>query len=69
MPNLIIAVDLAKDVFEVDVSASAGRISERRRLSRLQFERSWSQREPCRVVMEACVSAHFRARARLFTAG
>jgi transposase len=59
MPNVMIAVDLAKDVFEVAVSASAGRITERRRLSRLQFERFWSQREPCSVVMEACASAHF----------
>jgi transposase len=62
MPNVMIAGDLAKEVFEVAVSASAGRINERRRLSRLQFERFWSQREPCRVVMEACASAHFWAR-------
>jgi transposase len=62
MPNVIIAVDLAKDVFEVAISASTGRITERRRLSRLQFERFWCEREPCRVVMEACASAHFWAR-------
>jgi transposase len=59
MRNVIIAVDLAKDVFEVAISASTGRITERRRLSRLQFERFWCEREPCHVVMEACASAHF----------
>jgi transposase len=62
MPKVTIAVDLAKDVFEVAVSAAPGRIGERRRMSRGQFERFWEKREPCRVVMEACSSAHFWAR-------
>jgi transposase len=62
MPIVMIAVDLAKDVFEVAISASTGRITERRRLSRLQFERFWCEREAFHVVMEACASAHFWAR-------
>jgi hypothetical protein len=34
MPNVTIAVDIAKNVFEVAISAAAGRISERRRMTR-----------------------------------
>jgi hypothetical protein len=52
MSNVTIAVDIAKNVFEIAVSAAAGRIQERRRMTRHQFERFWSTREPCRVVME-----------------
>jgi hypothetical protein len=35
-----------------------GKITERRRLTRSQFERFWENRPPCRVLMEACGSAH-----------
>lgn len=41
MSNVTIAVDLAKNVFEVAVSNAVGRITERKRLSRPQFERFW----------------------------
>lgn len=34
-----VAVDLAKDVFQVAVASRAGRITERKRLTRRQFER------------------------------
>jgi transposase len=62
MFTVTIAVDLAKNVFELAVAARAGRITERKRLTRGQFERSWISRQPCRVVMEACATAHFWAR-------
>lgn len=62
MNRVTIAVDLAKTVFEVAVANGAGRITEHRRLSRPQFERFWSDRLPCCVVMEACASAHFWGR-------
>jgi transposase len=68
--SITIAVDLAKEVFELAVATSSARITERKRLSRAQFERFWSTREPCAVVMEACGSAHHWARtlvARGFT--
>jgi transposase len=58
MCNLLIAVDLAKDVFEVAVAKPSGKVVERKRLSRLQFERFWTTREACKVVMEACGTAH-----------
>lgn len=63
MQNVVIAVDLAKDVFEIAVAKRrSGRIIERRRMTRAQFERFWSTREPCAVAMEACGSAHHWAR-------
>ncbi len=60
--SITIAVDLAKNVFELAITNEQGRIIERRRLTRAQFERFWSVRAPCRVVMEACSGAHFWAR-------
>ena len=62
MSSVTIAVDLAKHVFEVAVSTGPGRITERRRMSRTQFERFWPGRAPCRVVMEACAGAHYWGR-------
>ena len=62
MGNVTIAVDLAKDVFEVAVAKPSGKIIERKRLTRAQFERFWQTREACAVVMEACGSAHHWAR-------
>jgi hypothetical protein len=60
--NLPIAVDLAKDVFEVAVEKPSGNVIERKRLTRAQFERFREMRETCRVVIEACASAHHWAR-------
>jgi transposase len=62
MPTVTIAVDLAKDVFELAVAGRAGTIRERQRLSRAKFQQFWSTQRPGRVVMEACSSAHFWAR-------
>ncbi len=62
MPSVTIAVDLAKSVFQLVVADESGRISERKRLSRPQFLRFWENRAPCRVLMEACGSAHFWGR-------
>jgi transposase len=62
MSKLTIAVDLAKDVFEIAVATPSGKVIERKRLTRPQFERFWQTREPCAVVMEACGSAHHWAR-------
>lgn len=62
MSTVTIAVDLAKNVFEIATAGRAGTIRERRRLSRPQFEQFWAGRPCCRVVMEACSSSHFWAR-------
>jgi len=62
-----VAVDLAKNVFELAVADEQWRVAERHRLTRTQFERWFNNREVKLVVMEACGSAHhwgrvFRAR-------
>lgn len=62
MSSVTIAVDLAKNVFELAIANASGRITERKRLSRPQFERFWSDRLPCRVVMEACATSHYWGR-------
>lgn len=62
MSTVMIAVDLAKNVFEVAVAAGTGPVRERRRLSRAQFLQFWGHRAPCRVAMEACATAHFWGR-------
>ena len=63
MNAMTVAVDLAKDVFEVAVANRAGRITERKRLARRQFE-PWIDALPAgtTVVMEACTMAHYWGR-------
>jgi len=57
-----VAVDLAKDVFELAFADAEHRIVQRRRLSRRAFAQALGNTEPLRVVMEACSSAHYWAR-------
>lgn len=57
-----VAVDLAKDVFELAFADAAGRIIARKRLSRSAFGRVFENLPPVRVLMEACGSAHYWAR-------
>ncbi len=62
MNRVTVAVDLAKSVFQLVVAEESGRITERKRLTRSQFLRFWQERAPCRVLMEACGSAHYWGR-------
>lgn len=62
MDATTVAVDLAKDVFELAFADARGGIVERRRLGRAAFARAFENRKPLRVVMEACSSAHFWSR-------
>lgn len=68
MDATTIAIDLAKDVFEVAISTRPGQVQERRRLSRRRFGAFVDQLPPgVTVVLEACGSAHYwgrRCRAR-----
>ena len=57
-----LAVDLAKDIFELAFADAAGRIVERRRLKRGPFAQCLVNRAPLSIVMEACGSAHAWAR-------
>ena len=61
-----VAVDLAKNVFELAVADENWRVIARHRLSRTQFERWFANRNVSLIVMEACGSAHYWA--RTFTA-
>src|SRR4051812_40119619 len=61
--DTLIAVDLAKSVFEIAVSQRPGKISERQRLRRDQFLAFFVNRPAAIVIMEACGSAHYWARA------
>ena len=57
-----VAIDLAKDVFELAFADAQARVVERRRLTRRAFATVLDNRQPLHIVMEACDSAHYRAR-------
>ncbi len=59
----IIGLDLAKNVFQAHGAASDGSVVFRRKLSRLQVLRFFSDQPRCTVAMEACASAHHWGRA------
>jgi hypothetical protein len=58
MKSTVIAVDLAKNIFEIAVSAQPGKIRERKRVSRKTFLSCFGKRQPATVLLEACGSAH-----------
>lgn len=60
--DTLVAVDIAKEVFEVGVSDRPGRVVRRRRLARFEFLEFFVQLPPATVVMEACGSAHYWGR-------
>src|SRR6267142_4134618 len=62
MNDIAIAVDVAKNVFQLGVSDRPGRIRERHRLARAHFLQFFATRPSATVVMEACGSAQFWAR-------
>ena len=62
MKNKTIAVDLAKNVFEIGVSDRPGHVEKTHRLSRAKFLSFFVNQEPATVVMEACGSAHYWGR-------
>ncbi len=63
MDATTVAVDLAKDIFEVACANRAGRVIERKRLTRRQFERFVDNLEAgTDVIMEACGTAHYWGR-------
>lgn len=57
-----IAVDLAKDVYEVGFANQAHRIVKRKRLNRSAFRKLLTTEPASLVVMEACGTAHFWGR-------
>ena len=62
MEDTTIAVDLAKNVFEVAVSRRPGKVAFRRRLTREKFQKFFANRSRTTVLMEACGSSHYWGR-------
>jgi transposase len=63
MDATTVAVDLAKDIFEVALANRAGRVIERKRLTRRQFDGFISSLAAgTEVIMEACGTAHYWGR-------
>src|SRR5215471_1265399 len=63
MDATTIAIDLAKDVFQVAVANRAGRILDRQRFTRRQFERFIDTlTEGTDVIMESCGTSHYWGR-------
>jgi transposase len=60
--HTLIAVDLAKSVFEIAVSHEDGKVAKRRRLARSAFLEFFATSPKATVIMEACGSAHFWGR-------
>ena len=57
-----VAIDLAKDVFELAFADAQGQLIERRRLNRSTLAMAFDNVPPRRIVMEACGTAHYWAR-------
>jgi transposase len=62
MDATTVAVDLAKNTFEVVMANREWRIIERRRFSRTRFLQFLRTTPPARLVMEACATAHYWGR-------
>lgn len=68
MNRTTIAVDLAKDVFEIAVSTDPGRVQTRKRLSCSGLIKYFTSAPPARVIIEASGGSHYWGR-RLRDAG
>jgi transposase len=62
MKDMMIGVDLAKNVFQVHGALRTGEVQFRKKLTRKQFSAFMARQEPCLVLFEACGSAHHWAR-------
>ena len=58
MQSTTIGIDLAKSVFQLSLADEHGRIQERLRLTRSQFQRFLGRHDHAHLVMEACGTAH-----------
>lgn len=62
MTRKLIAIDLAKNVFELATSVTPGKVESSHRLNRQKFTQFMLQQAPAHIVMEACGTAHYWAR-------
>ncbi len=63
MKDMMIGVDLAKNVFQVHGALRTGEVQFRKKLTRAQFPVFMAKQQPSLVIFEACGSAHYWARA------
>ncbi len=62
MNDMMIGVDLAKNVFQVHAALRTGTVQFRKKLTRQQFTVFMARQAPCLVIFEACGGAHCWAR-------
>jgi transposase len=62
MKDMMIGVDLAKNVFQVHGALRTGEVQFRKKLTRKQFRAFLARQDPCLVIFEACGGAHYWAR-------
>jgi transposase len=62
MKHKTVAVDIAKDVFEIAASDKPGRVLQPKRVMRSRFLGFFAKLSPSTVLLEACGSAHFWGR-------
>lgn len=62
MKDMMISVDLAKNVFQIHAARRTGQVQFRKKLTRTQFPLFMAQLEPSLVILEACGSSHYWAR-------
>lgn len=62
MNDMMIGVDLAKNVFQVHAALRTGAVQFRKKLTRQQFTVFMARQAPCLVIFEACGGAHYWAR-------
>jgi transposase len=60
--NIIIGVDLAKNIFQLHGAQRDGTVLFRKKLSRTQFHQFMEKHPACHVAMEACSTSHYWAR-------
>ena len=60
--NIIIGIDLAKNVFQLHGARQDGQVLFRKKLSRPQFAKFCAEHPRCLIAMEACATAHYWAR-------
>ena len=61
MKDMMIGVDLAKNVFQVHGALRTGEVQFRKKLTRTQFFEFMAQQQACLVIFEACGGAHYWA--------
>jgi transposase len=60
--DIIIGIDLAKNVFQLHGARRDGTVLFRKKLTRPQLKKFMSAHEPCSVAMEACGTSHYWTR-------